>query len=88
MLQEAHPSTSQSQVVEDESPAGEATKAYFSCLMENYKNTWMQERSFFAWREKQVATQLRKIGLTPAQMSQVVTYAKKQDQVPKLLLTI
>ena len=24
--------------------------------------------------------------LTPAQMSQVVTYAKKQDQVPKLLL--
>ena len=88
MLQEAHPSTSQPQVVEDESPAGEATKAYFSCLMENYKNTWMQERSFFAWREKQVATQLRKIGLTPAQMSQVVTYAKKQDQVPKFVLTI
>ena len=88
MLQEAHPSTSQPQVVEDESPAGEATKAYFSCLMENYKNTWMQERSFFAWREKPIATQLRKIGLKPAQMSQVVTYAKKQDQVPKLLLTI
>ena len=33
-------------------------------------------------------TQLRKIGLTPAQMSQVVTYARKADQVPKLLLTI
>ena len=77
MLQEAHPSTSQPQVFEDESPPGEATKAYFSCLMENYKNTWM----------KPLVTQLRKIGLTPAQMSQVVTYAKKQDQVPNLLLT-
>ena len=88
MLQEAHPSTSQPQVVEDESPAGEATKAYFFCLMKNYKNTWMQESSFFAWREKPLVTQLRKIGLTPAQMSQVVTCAKKQDQVPKLLLTI
>ena len=33
-------------------------------------------------------TQLRKSGLTPARMSQAVTYAKKQDQVPKLLLTI
>ena len=82
MLQEVHPSTSQAQVVEDESPACEATKAYFSCLMENFKNT------FFAWREKPLVTQLRKIGLTPAQMSQVVTYAKKQDQVPNLLLTI
>ena len=56
--------------------------------MENYKNTWMQESSFFAWRQKPLLTQLRKIGLTPTQMSQAVTYAKKQDQVPKLLLTI
>ena len=36
MLQEA---TSQPQFVEDESPAGEATKACLFCLMENYKNT-------------------------------------------------
>ena len=36
MLQEG---TSQPQFVVDESPAGDATKAYFSCLMENYKNT-------------------------------------------------
>ena len=57
-------------------------------LMENYKNTWMQESTFFARREKPLMTQLRKSGLTPAQMSQVVTYGKKQDQVPKLLLTI
>ena len=56
--------------------------------MENYKNTWMQKSSFFAWREKPLATQLREIGLKPAQMSQVVTFAKKQDHVPKLLLTI
>ena len=88
MLQEAHPSTSQPQVVEDELPAGEATKAYFSFLMENYKNTWMQESFFFAWKKKPLVTRLRKTQLTPAQMSQVVTYAKKQVQVPKLLLTI
>ena len=56
--------------------------------MENYKNTWIQESAFFAWREKPLITQLRKNGLTPVQMSQVVTYAKKQDQVSKLLLTI
>ena len=85
MLQEAHPSTSQPQVVEDELPAGETTKAYFSFLMENYKNTWMQESAFFTWREKPLKTQLTKNGLTPAQMSQVVpTYAKKQDQVLKV----
>ena len=62
MLEEAHPSTSQPQVVKDESPAGEATEVYFYCLMENYKNTWMEESSFLAWREKPLVTQLRKIG--------------------------
>ena len=31
VLQQAHSSTSQSQVVEDEPPAGEATEVYFSC---------------------------------------------------------
>ena len=92
MLEEAHRSTSQQQVVEDESPAGEATKVFFSwvrmdvqkltSVLENYKNTWMQESAFFNWREKPLKTQLTKNGLTPAQMSQVVpTYAKKQDQV-------
>ena len=68
VLQEVHPSTSQSQVVEP--PAGEAMKVYFSCLedgkftslMENYKNTWMQESAFFAWREKPLMPQLRKMG--------------------------
>ena len=54
-------------------------------LMENYKNTWMQERAFFTWREKSLKTQLTKNGVTPAQMSQVVAiYAKKQDQVLKV----
>ena len=57
MLEEAHLSTSQPQVVEDESPAGEAMKVYFSWvrmgvqkltrLMENYGNTWMQEKRLF-----------------------------------------
>ena len=95
MLEEAHPSTSQQQVVGDESPAGEATKVFFSwvrmdvqkltSVMENYKNTWMQESAFFTWREKPLKTQLTKNGLTPAQISQVVpTYAKKQDQVLKV----
>ena len=32
MLQESHPSTSQPQDVEDESPIVEASKIYFSCL--------------------------------------------------------
>ena len=40
MLQEAHPSTSQPQVVEDESPAGEATKVYFSCFDDGCTKTY------------------------------------------------
>ena len=40
MLQEAHPSTSQSQVVEEEPPAGEATKVYFSCLEDGCTKTY------------------------------------------------
>ena len=60
MLQEAHPSTSQPQVVEDELPAGEATKAYFSFLMENYKNTWMQERFFFRLEKETAGDKVKK----------------------------
>ena len=62
MLEEVHLSTSQPQVVEDESPAGEAMKVYFSwvrmdvqkltSLVENYENTWMQESAFFTWKER------------------------------------
>ena len=40
MLQEAYPSTSQAQVVEDESPAGEATKVCFSCLEDGCTKTY------------------------------------------------
>ena len=40
MLQEAHPSTSQPQLVEDESPAGESTKGYFSFLEDGCTRTY------------------------------------------------
>ena len=40
MLQEAHPSTSQPQVVEDESPASEAREVYFSCLEDGCTKTY------------------------------------------------
>ena len=70
------------------SPASKMDAQKLTSFMENYKSTWMQESAFFARREEPLMTQLRKNGLRPAQMSQVVTYAKKQDQVPKLLLNI
>ena len=40
VLQQAHPSTSQSQVVEDEPPAGEATKVHFSCPEDGCTKTY------------------------------------------------
>ena len=40
MLQQAHPSTSQLQVVEDEPPAGKATKVYFSCPEDGCTKTY------------------------------------------------
>ncbi|XP_068707825.1 uncharacterized protein [Montipora foliosa] len=40
VLQQAHPSTSQSLVVEDEPPASEATKVYFSCPEDGCTKTY------------------------------------------------
>ena len=99
VLRQAHPSTSQSQVVEDEPPAGEATKVYFSCPEDGCTKTYQSygnlQKHLDAGkhlvrleRERALMTQLRKNGRTRAQISQVVTFAKKQDQVLKLLLTI
>ena len=70
------------------SPASRKDVPKLTILIESYNNTWTRESAFFAWREKPLMTQLRKNGLTSSQMSHVVTYAKKQDQVPKLLLNI
>ena len=58
--------------------------------MENCKNTWMQESAFFAWRERPLTTQLKKKWAdTCTDVSGSYLHKKKkQDQVPKLLLTI
>ncbi|KAK2564629.1 hypothetical protein P5673_012100 [Acropora cervicornis] len=82
VLQEVHPSTSQSQVVEP--PAGWKIYQSYGKLQ---KHLDAGKCLFRLERETTYAT-VKKNGLTPAQMSQLVTYAKKQDQVPKLLLTI
>ena len=98
MLQQVHPSTSQSQVVEEEPPAGEAMKVYFSCpedgCITTYQSYGNLQKHLDAGKhllrleiETTYDTIKKKWADTCAE-SHVVNYGKKQDQALKMLLTI